>query len=615
VEPTLQAKEYYEFGPYRLDLHARVLLRDGAIVALTPKVLDMLVVLVKNAGQPVSKDELLRTVWPDAFVEESNLTQNISVLRKALAQPPDNGHYIETIPKRGYRFLAEVRRTQAPFAAAQNGASRGSQSPTIPTPRIARPWTVAILAILIAASASAFWFYRQRLPRAAPTIRSIAVLPFVNLTGGQDTEYFSDGLTEEVMATLSSVDGLKVAARPTVFQFKGKAQDVRAIGRQIGADAILDGSVRREGNRVRISAHLSRVEDGFDYWSRTYERDLRDVFELQQQLARDIARTIGSVTAAPSVRSTQDPEAHDFYLRGCFYRSKVDLDDLNRAIKYFEEAVAKDPGYATAWSELADSYTSKAYGGWMPAREAFTKAREMAGRALELDPSLAAAHTSMAGIRLFYDWDFSGAEQEFQTAIRLNPSYPEAHHWYSHLLVAAGRFEEALAQMQRATELDPLDPRIAGHMVWHYFFARQYDAAIAAGQHALDLDSHHVPNLQYLQFAYERAGRYREAADAAVRQGLPSGWTSTLQAAIERDGARGYWKTWLARVKADPEASAMIRAKHYAHAGLTEDAFRELERAYRERESLMIYLKQDQDFDSLRSDPRLSGLIQRVGIP
>ncbi len=390
----MATQRFYEFGPFRLDSKSCVLLRDGGIVPLNPKAFDTLRALVENQGSPVGKDELMKLVWPDTFVEETNLTQQISILRKALGDTPDGCSYIETIPKRGYLFVA-----------ALNGQ--------VPSRKKRLNWLVITATVLLVAGASVLAYALLSKAGREATLTTIAVLPFVDMSAAKDQEYFSDGLTEELTDALARVPGLSVAARTSSSAYKGKQQDIRDIGARLKVGMIIEGSVRRSGQRLRITAQLNSVKSGFHLWSETYDRDEKDIFVIQEEIARAIVAVLKiRLATAPNVRlvaqHTVSPDAYNQYLKGRYFWNERTIEAFAKSRRYFEEAIRTDPNYALAYSGLADTYVAGPVG--LPSEEAVPKARAAARRAIEIDDRLSEPHVVIADIRFTYDWDWPGAE-------------------------------------------------------------------------------------------------------------------------------------------------------------------------------------------------------------
>lgn len=460
-------------------------------------------------------------------------------------------------------------------------------------------------------------------------ISSIAALPFLNISGDPADEYFSDGLTEELINALAKVEGLHVAARTSGFQFKGKNYDVREIGRRLGVGAVLEGSVRKEGNWLRITAQLNSTSDGYHLWSETYDREMTQVFAIQEEISRAIVETlklrVAEKGSGPLVkRHTENPEAHDLYLRGRYFWNRRGEEGAQKSIQYFQQAIEKDPHYALAYAGLADAYLSLAFSfdaGTVPPAQATPRAKAAALKALELDDHLAPAHISLAFVSFLYEWDWNEAERQFQRALALDPRYAHAHHWYSHYLLALGRVEESLAQSKRALELDPLDAILNTHMGWHHLYSHQYELAVEHLRNALEMDPNYFHSQRELGRACSEKGLYREAVSLlrrALRQAKEDGFAlASLGYAYAAWGKRNEARRTLEhlrRLSPRRYISPYFPAAIYAGLGEKERALEQLERAYEERSDALVYLKTEPMFSSLYSLPRFKRLVQRMGL-
>ena len=618
-----QTQHLYQFGPFRLDAAERLLLRDGQPIPLSPKVFDTLLVLVEKHGHLVEKDALIRKVWPDSFVEEANLAHNIFTLRKALGEEENGAEYIETVSKRGYRFIARVKELPAD-APSQATAGISAALPTAGIrPNYLRVTALALVAVLGVMGYFAWKGFRAG-PSQPPGKIMLAVLPFVNMTGNPEEDYFSDGLTEEMITQLSGLnpERLAVIARTSAMQYKSTKKSAAQIGQELGVDYILESSFRREGDRVRISAQLIQVKDQTHLWAESYDRDLRDVLALQSEVAQAIAREIEiKLTPQQQVRlaSTRsiNPEAYELYLQGRYFWNKRTEAGLRRSIEYFERAISSDPQYGQAYAGLADAYALLAEGYGIPRADAVARARRAAIKALELDDTLAEAHTSLAFVRMHYDWDWPNAEKEFQRAIELNPSYATAHHWYAYCLIAMGRTEEALREIRRAEESDPLSLIIQTDVAEMLHFARRYDEAIEQARKALGMDPNFVLAYRILGWALAQKGQYSEATTELKKAILiepRSDFIAYLAYVYARSGRAGEARKTLARLKR-PLTPRFDVIAAYVALGEKDAAFFWLEKAFKERSGLMVFLRTAPEYDPLRNDPRFQDVLRRVGLP
>jgi TolB-like protein/DNA-binding winged helix-turn-helix (wHTH) protein len=594
------------FGPFEVDLDQRLLFRAGDSVPLTPKAFETLAVLVERQGKVVDKAELLKLVWPDTFVEENNLTQNISALRKAFGDES----YIETIPRRGYRLLAEV----ANVPAAETGQVGREM---VARPKFRSVWLWAAFAITMVALIA---FYSvNKIPSAGrPHFRvdSLVVLPFVNMTANPEDEYFSDGLTEELTNSVAHLDGLRVVSRTTAFQFKGKARDIRLIADQLHVNAVIEGSVRRQEKKLRVTVQLNDAQSGYHIWSQTYDRDAGNIFSIQEDISNQVAHTIrpnGPVFRAAA--GTKDHSAYNLYLLGRFHRSKPDGASVRKAMAFFEQAIAQDAGYAAAYAGLAECYVKLAQGNLMPSVEAGAAAQQSLDKALALDDNLAEAHTTQAMVFLLMDRNWEAAELQFRRALALNGNDAAAHHWFSHYFTAMGRVRESLAESRKALELSPLDVQISSHLVSNYVRARDFPSAIKAGLETLELDPHSQLAYLFLMWAYEDTGQWDKAIDASQRATRAHPEASVLQAAVHAEGPRGYWRVNQAFQSQQANPDNFRLAVCHARLGQGEQALARLEQAFQKREPESIYVKSEPAFDWMHGDPRFMALTEAIKLP
>jgi eukaryotic-like serine/threonine-protein kinase len=457
-----------------------------------------------------------------------------------------------------------------------------------------------------------------------PESRAIAVLPFVNSSPDPENEYFSDGITDELITALTKVEGLRVASRTSVFALKNAREDVRALGARLDVSAVLEGTVRRAGNQLRITVQLADVTDGRTLWSERYDREMADVFAIQDEIAGTIVRTLrstllGELGDPTPVRYTANVRAYSLYLKGRFWWNRRSQAAIKEGIRFFEQAIEEDPGYALAYSGLADSYALDLDYRGAPVVEGMERARAEARKAIALDETLAEAHTSLAWVTFIYDWDWVGAEREFNRAIELNPRYSTARQWRSWFLVAMGRFEEALAEGRAAIELDPLSVSIRRSMGWLQYYDRQFDAALDNLRRALVMNPTSEETHRLLGMVYAQQGQYDEAA-ASFKEAVANSETDLLsfaglgQVAALRgqpDEARAVLHELEERQRTryvSPVAPAMIQLA----LGEVDASFDLLERAHRDRRGWLAYLRIEPIFDPLRSDPRFAGLLQRM---
>ena len=463
-----------------------------------------------------------------------------------------------------------------------------------------------------------------------PQMRSLAVLPLENLSRDPDEEYFADSMTEAILTDLAKINALRVVSRTSVMRYKRTQKPLPEIAKELNVDAIVEGSVQRAGNRVRITAQLIHAATDQHLWAEAYERDLRDVLVLQDEVARNIAQQVRvKLTPEENIRLSSgrpvDPEAYQLYVKGRYFWAKRNQESFNRAISYFREAIDRDPSYAAPYSGLADCYVlfgSSFDVGGHPPSEVQPKAKAAALKALELDSSLADAHNSLAYVKLNYDWDWSGAEAEFKRSLELNPGYAHGHHWYAHLLFSSGRRDEALAESTRSLELDPLSPILVVHLGWHYLYTRQHDRALDQLAKALELEPSYALAHWYRGLAYEEKKMYPEALRELTKTKdlLPGNLAvqSDIGHVYAVSGNKSEAEKTIARLKQESTRTYVNLyelALIYIGLGQNDQAFDWLEKAYRERSDQLIYLKVDPRLDPIRSDSRFADLVRRVGIP
>jgi adenylate cyclase len=538
-------------------------------------------------------------------------------------------------------YTNEVGNAQTPrkFEARRNVETTTKRFPGLS--HLSKQSLIAAAIIFLVALGIGLFLFAHRSGQTGPNIavkeagasainKSIAVLPFVDLSQAKDQEYFCDGISEEILDALAKVEGLRVVARTSSFAFKGKNAGVGEIGQKLNVGNVLEGSLRREGNRIRVAVQLVNARDGFHLWSQTFERELQGVFAVQDEITRAVVDALKiKLAVALPVHKTPNTEAYDLYLKGRYFLNRKTGADATRAIDYFNQALAKDPNDALAYAGLADAYSSFVFPlGVVTPQEVMPKAKEAAQRALAIDNALGEAHASLAYIGFFYDWDWAAAEKEFKRALELNPNNADTHHWYSHYLMGQGRIEESLIQSKRALELSPFDILLNVHLAWHYLYARQYDQALEQIEKTVEMDKNFAQTYPWLGLILEQKGRYAEAIAAfqnAIR--LFPGGSSIAEAELAHTYAVSGNREEAQKIIADLQELAKtkyvssfqiaaIYAGLYASPARTEkdQAFAWLEKAYEERSDGLVNLNADQRFDSLRSDPRFQDLARRIGL-
>jgi TolB-like protein/DNA-binding winged helix-turn-helix (wHTH) protein/Flp pilus assembly protein TadD len=609
---------------FELDADAYELRRAGLTVRLERIPMEILLLFAERRGQLVTREQIVERVWgKDRYLDVDNsINGAIRKIRQVLSDNPEQPRFILTVTGRGYRFIAPVRPSPGAADAVADDTTTGSTRPAAAT----YVWLASLGLLAIGFVAAAFIMFRSRSP--APEGRvMVAVLPFDNLTGDRGQEYFSDGLTEEMITQLGSRDPghLGVIARTSVMHYKGDRAPMEQIVRELGVQYVLEGGVRREANQIRISAQLIRAADQTQLWSRQYDRKTADLLTLQgeiaQAIANEIQSSLGRPTAAGSDSTPSRPAfaAYDLYLRGMYAFNKRTVPELENAVRYFEGATVADPQYARAYAALADAYALLAGYSNRPPQSLYPKALAAAQRALVLDSSLAEAHTAFALIVQNNELDWQTAEREFRRAIALNPNYATAHHWYAEHLMWRGRFDEALQESERARQLDPLSLIIAADNGFILYCARQYDRAIEKWRSVLAIDPD-FPRAHLIEAAYIEKGMVAEArADfdhLRTKPPAPVYWgvvTGLEAASGDTTAAHAALRHLLQAMQREPVAAVYV-AGAYVGLGDRDQSIAWLERAYAEHPSEIISLKVEPAWDPLRDDPRFQRLLERMGL-
>ncbi|HEX6188287.1 MAG TPA: tetratricopeptide repeat protein [Pyrinomonadaceae bacterium] len=644
-------RHFYEFGPFRLDADKHRLMRNGELVHLSPKAIDALLVLVRSPGQLLEREALMRAVWADSFIEDANLTVAISHLRKALGQDAGTAEYIETVPRAGYRFVADVKEIHeepAPLIIEKRTLSRTvieeeeihpPASPAVPgaasivrntslvrtKPGTQIRFAWAVVALAAAAVVVTAWWALKKPDTAAARVRvsSIAVLPFYVVGGKPDDKHQGLGFADTLITRLSNLRELKVRPTSAVLEFENQPQDSLAFGRKTGVDAVMEGTIYRTNDQVRVTARLLKVADGSTLWSGQFERLVRDELAIQNEISTQVVDALalslsGSERAALTKRFTESADAYQLYIKGRYEWKKRSWVGITEAERLFRNAIAKDPNFALAYVGLADV---------MVMNKANTQlALNAIERALALDPNLAEAHATLGFIRIFHEWRWADAEQALRKSIELNPGYVTAHHWYAQLLTIQGRHEEAKAEMQRALQIDPRSYNILGDMGQIYYFNREYREAEAYCLKALEI----YPDFQfahnYLFSIYLKTGEHDKALEARLAAEKSHSFFAhqsaerqkQVEAALARDrttyreaGIRKFMEDRIQGGPHDGDACSVFSA-FYAFLGEKDKALTCLEKAYDERGFMLVFVKADPVFDNLRSEPRYQDTLRKM---
>lgn len=583
----------YEFGPFRVLPVERRVLRGGDVVPLTPKVFDTLLALVQNSGRLVAKDELMKMIWQDSFVEEGNLTQNIFILRKTLGESPHDHQYIVTIPGQGYRFVAEVQeipRARAdrhpPQNTLEDGPTRSDEG----------------------------------------GVTSLAVLPFKPLNSENDNEYLGPGIADTLITRLSNIRKLNVRSTNSVLKYIDLQTDPLEAGRDLDVDAVLDGKIQRAGERVRVTMQLIRVRDAVTLWAEKFDEKFTDIFDVQDSISEQVMRALAlQLTTAEqkllTKRYTESAEAFQLYIKGRHFWNKRTVEGLKRGMGYAQQAIDIDPTYTMAYIGIADSYNLLAgYAGLAP-KETFPKAKAAVLRAQEIDDTLAEAETSLGFVNYRYEWNWPEAEERFRRAIHLKPDYPTGHHWYGEFLATQGRFRESISELERAQQLDPLSLPINTDLGQSLFFAGQYDYAIEQLQKTLEMDQSFVRAQIILGAAYEQKRMYVEAIAALEEARIVAGANPlaigglghVYAVAGERERAHAALEE-LKKLATERYVSAFNIATVYAGLDDDERALEWLGKAFENRDVWLVWLAVNPRFARLRKDARCTELLGRVGL-
>jgi TolB-like protein/DNA-binding winged helix-turn-helix (wHTH) protein/Tfp pilus assembly protein PilF len=647
-----RAGDVVHFGVFRADFRTGELRKQGAQIRLQDKPFQLLAALVQHPGELVTRDELRRTLWGDqTFVDfERSLNIAITKLRAALGDSADNPRFVETLPRRGYRFIAPLTvdtehqtipvssgtaeiQAQSPQAKPEAPAVISEAAPGATEPRPARrPGRRRALVIgglsLAAGATAAFvgiWVTQQPGPNGPLRVESLAVLPLENLSGDADQEFLADAVTDALITELGKIDTVRVISRTSIVPYKGAKKSLPDIGRELRVDAVVEGSVVRSGNRIRITAQLVHAASDRHLWAQVFERDVHDVLslydEVSEAIAREIHAKIDRSTTVAARRRGVDPEAWTLYMRGRYLWTRVTPDNLEKARDYFQQAIDKQADFAMAYAGLADAYLLLAFNRVQSPLEAIPRARAAALKALELDHSLAEAHTSLAGIACTFDADWSAAERGYRRAFEINPSYAVAHRWWGTTLAGLGRHAEAAAEIRRALEIDPVSLRANNAAGATLYLARRYPEAIEQYRKTLELEPSYAPSLIGLGRVYTALGRKTEALTelehAATISNRAAVSLATLGYAYGVFGSRDQALNIVAELR-ERSTTAYVSPEDYAfvYLGLRDDhrVLQELERAAEERSSSLSSLKTALEYDPLRRNPRFADLLRRVNL-
>ena len=629
------------FGVFEMDLRTGELRKHGMQVRLQKQPFQVLAMLLEHPGEVVTREELQKNLWPaDTFVDfDHGLNKAINKIRDALGDSAESPRFLETVSRRGYRFLAEVKHVDDSSVAVPTpgsevlagpqgskvakAASQPAAQKRFATSRTSRRLGPLLALLLIILAASALYFRNRP---SSSLIRSLAVLPLESLSGDASQDYFADGMTDELITDLGQISALRVISRTSVMSYKRVRKPLPQIARELNVDGIVEGTVLRSGNQVRITAQLIKASDDKHLWAHSYEGDLRDTLALQNQVARSIAEEI-RINVNPAEQAelksikVVNPQAYESYLKGRFFWNKRTADGLKVAAAYFNQAVEEDPSYPQAYSGLADTYAL--LGDWqyavMTPKEALPKAKAAAIKALELDNTLGEAHNSLAFCLDGFDWDFASADKEFRRAIELNPNYATAHHWYAWHLSLLGRNDQAISEMKKAKDLDPLSLIINADLAELFLIARSYDESIQQSRRTIEMDANFALAHNQLAQAYLQKQMFTAAVAELQKAIQISGGSPTFTANLARAyaamGRRKEAAELLDDLKKHPNpgySGASEIAAVYVALGENDKAMTWLEKGFEERFNPGVLLRPG--FDPIRSDPRFQTLLHRIGL-
>jgi TolB-like protein/Flp pilus assembly protein TadD len=590
---SLIQKEIYEFGPFSVDPVERVAFRDGVPLVLTPKVFDTLLFLVRNPRRVLTKDEMLKEVWPDTFVEEVNLAVNISTLRKALGEGPQEGRYIATVARRGYRFLPKVTCSELPLA---------------PAVRMRAPSVV--------------------LSETGEKLTTLAVLPFTWLTQEGSDASLAVGLADALITRLSNLAQIVVRPTSSILRYADGNHDAPAVASELNADFVISGSLRQADDRVRVTVQMVSPDQQRSVWADHFEEKFTNIFSVEDSISERVAAALALKLTPEQKQSlarknTANTEAWQLYLRGRHLLSKRTLAGAQRAIEVFRQALDLDPNYAQAWVGIADAYILTglhgALTGWLSPRETYPEAKRAALKAIQLNDALGEAHTSLGFVHFFYDWDTQAAIREFNRGLSLHPHYARAHHWYAMACGFLGRHEDSIRAIGKALEIEPLSPVLNGNRGYLFYFARRYDDSVEQLRATLDLDPSFAPTHHRLGLTYGAQGKYEQAIRHLTEaQRLSADSPQALGALGHLYGVAGNRAaaSEILQQMAEQSRTSYVSAASFAevHLGLGDYAkvFEWLDKALEERTSALVRLKVDPRFDCIRSDPKFQVVLQQV---
>jgi len=620
-----QERVIYQFGPYHLDSAQHLLFRDGQVISLAPKAAETLVVLVRHHGQLVEKEQLMKAVWPDTFVEEANLTVHISALRKLFQDEAHPGHFIETVPRRGYRFVAPViERPAANGGPSDTDTATGTEKAA---PTRSLTFRVAIAGLSALALLAVGFALKGKVGLFGSTprqIHSVAVLPLQNLSGDTSQEYLADGLTEALVTDLARVRSLRVISRTSIMTYKGTKKKLPEIARELNVDAVVEGSVIRSGEHVQVTAQLIEAPTDTHLWADTYEGSQRDLLVLQNRMAQAIVQQVRvALTPEEKLRLTNihmvSPESHDAYLQGRSLWNRRTPTALLASMEFYEKAIKADPNSAEAYSAMATAYVVMMATDQFPPQEMDGKAKAAAEKALSLDETLAEPHTALGMVKASSAYDWNGADAEFKRAVELDPNYAVAHHWYGYTLAHRGRFDEALREVHKAQELDPMNLAVQASPIQVLYWSRKYDECVAQSRKTLQLDPNFIYAHMFMGDCLAQLKRNDEAI-SELQEALRISPTNTAVMArlgyvlgtVGRKREALELLKEVQRTQQSGYSSAGLQSWIYAGIGDRERTLEMLDKDEDQRGTTTLFLKDDAKIDFVRTDPRFVALLKKT---
>ena len=626
---------FYRFGDFTLDPREETLTQNGEKLYISHRMSQVLLLLVERRGETVSKREFFDKVWAGSFVEDNNLTVAITALRKVLGDRAKEARFIENVPRRGYRFVAEVETVdEVRTSASDIPNSSVSGSAIAAAVGYSRKMRVGILlaAILMAAAilglgSRSFW--PSTLKPAAANVDSIAILPFAS--DSPDAEYLADGLTDAVIENLSKIPNLRVIDRDSAFQYRGKPPDTLKAGRELNVRAVVTGKVEHQGDTIALEIEMLDIAGNSQPWRQQFRRPAADLLTIQQEASEAILRNALPTSAATEQRRlanhlTKDPEAYELYLKGRYYWNKRLNPDILRSVELFRAAIDRDPTFAMTYIGLANAYTLGTFtDNGISNDDRIVLSRGAVRRALEIDETIGEAYASLAINKCYYDWDFAGADSDYRRAIELSPNDATAHHWYAEFLSMQGRFDESYAEYEKALSLDPLSLPIRTDMAFSHYYARDYDKALELLNLARQIDPDYRMTYSFLMYTNREKGMFLDAANSyeqyiqrsyGPNERSGKGYKNIMKhiAELQNIGpnltGERYWR---AELDFEDDPDPIYKAVTFAKLGDADNAFFHLEKAFKMRYSGMVWLKVTPELDGLRADPRYDDLMRRVG--